>query len=66
MMDALARQITEFITSGPDNDAEATLERLALTLFDRQYRAIAPYRRLYDTRESSALAGYSCRARFGV
>jgi len=49
MMDALARQITEFITSGPDNDAEATLERLALTLFDRQYRAIAPYRRLCDS-----------------
>ena len=52
-MDALARQITNFIQSPPPSDDSAAFNALALALFARQYALVAPYRRLCDAQSLS-------------
>ena len=47
-MDPLAVKISEFVQNCAAENAEATFEALALTLFARQYECCAPYRRLCD------------------
>ena len=47
-MDALARQLTNFIHSPPPEGSDAAFQTLALALFARQYERIGPYRRLCD------------------
>ena len=53
-MDALARQITNFIQSPPpEGGSDAAFDTLALALFARQYERIAPYRRLCEAQNLS-------------
>ena len=52
-MDALARQITDFIQSPPPEGSDAAFQTLALALFARQYERIEPYRRLCDAQGHS-------------
>ncbi len=53
-MDALAREITDFIQSPPPiENGDAAFDTLALALFTQQYAQVAPYRRLCDAQNLS-------------